>query len=150
LQDCAEEVAQFVAAIEPLGEKLSCALVQLGYFNRSQFATLDAFLEVLEPFLASWPHDAVPLALETRNPRWVGAELADVLRRHRTALTLTMQKWMPPPSEVMARLDAATGPLSYFRLIGNREAIEKLTMTFNRVVLDKLEELAECARSIGE
>ncbi|MGP0065056.1 MAG: hypothetical protein ACLQGP_15850 [Isosphaeraceae bacterium] len=35
-----------------------------------------------------------------------------------------------------------------FRLIGNREAIEKLTPTFNKIVVDKSEELAECARTI--
>jgi uncharacterized protein YecE (DUF72 family) len=150
LQDCEKEVEEFVAAIEPLGEKLACALLQLGYFNRQQFASLEAFLETLDPFLDSWPHDAVPLALETRNPRWVGPELADVLRRHNTALTLTLQKWMPRPSEVMARIGAVTGPLSYFRLIGNREATEKLTPTFNRIVIDKSEELAECALSIEE
>ena len=52
-------------------------------------------------------------------------------------MTLTVQKWMPRPSEIMARIDAATGPLSYFRLIGNREAVEKLTTTFNRIVIDR-------------
>lgn len=150
LHDCQADVAEFAAAVEPLGDKLSCALLQLGYFNRGQFATLEAFLETLGPFLDSWPHDAVPLAFETRNPRWVVPELADVLRRHRTALTLTLQKWMPRPLEIMARLDAATGPFSYFRLIGNREETEKLTTAFNRIVIDKSEELAECAHAIGE
>jgi uncharacterized protein YecE (DUF72 family) len=150
LHDCEREIEEFAGAIGPLGEKLSCALLQLGYFNREQFPSLDAFLEVLDPFLGSWPHEAVPLALESRNPRWVGPELAGVLRRHRTALTLTLQKWMPRLSEVMSRIDAVTGPLSYVRLIGNREATEKLTTTFNRIVIDKSEELAECARSIEE
>jgi uncharacterized protein YecE (DUF72 family) len=150
LQDCEKDVEEFVAAIEPLGEKLSCALLQLGYFNRQQFPSLDAFLEILDPFLGSWPHVAVPLALETRNPRWVGPELSAVLRRHNTALTLAVQKWMPRPAEVMARIGAVTGPLSYFRLIGNREETEKLTTTFNRIVIDKSEELAECAVSIEE
>jgi uncharacterized protein YecE (DUF72 family) len=150
LDGCEKDVEEFVAAIEPMGDKLSCALLQLGYFNREQFPSLEAFLEILDPFLASWPHDAVPLALETRNPRWVGPELAEVLRRHHTALTLTLQKWMPRPSEILARLDASTGPLSYFRLVGNREAVEKLTTTFNRIVVDKSTELAECSRSIEE
>jgi uncharacterized protein YecE (DUF72 family) len=150
LHDCEREVEDLVGAIGPLGEKLSCALLQLGYFNREQFPSLDAFLEVLDPFLGSWPHEAVPLALETRNPRWVGPELAGVLRRHQTALTLTLQKWMPHPSEILSRIDAVTGPLSYIRLIGNREATEKLTTTLNRIVLDKSEELAECARSMEE
>jgi uncharacterized protein YecE (DUF72 family) len=148
LKDCKADVEEFVAAIEPLGEKVACALLQMGYFNRTQFAALGDFLEVLEPFLASWPQGAVPLVLETRNPRWVGPELADVLRRHDTAMALTLQKWMPPPWEIMARIDASTGPLSYFRLIGNREAVEKRTTTFDRIVIDRSEELAECARSI--
>jgi uncharacterized protein YecE (DUF72 family) len=150
LQHCDADVDEFAAAIEPLGEKLSCALLQMGYFNREQFAALDDFLEVLEPFLASWPHGAVPLAVETRNPRWVGPELADVLRRHHTAMVLTRQKWMPRPSEIMARIDAATGPLAYFRLIGHREAVEKVTTRFDRIVIDRSEELADCARSIEE
>lgn len=148
LRDCAADVAEFVRAIEPLGDKLTCALLQLGYFNREQFASLEAFLEILDAFLSGWPHRTVPLALETRNPRWVGPELADLLRRHHTALALTLQKWMPRPEEILSRIDAVTGPLSYFRLVGNREAVEKLTTTFNRIVIDKSAELAGCARSI--
>lgn len=150
LQDCEKDVADFVTAIEPLGEKLSCALLQMGYFNREQFPSLDAFLEILDPFLANWPHAAVPLAVETRNPRWVVPELTEVLRRHNTALALTVQKWMPRPAEIVARLDPVTAPRSYFRLIGNREAIEKLTPTFNKIVVDKSEELAECAMTIEQ
>jgi uncharacterized protein YecE (DUF72 family) len=150
LQDCAEDVAEFVAAIEPLGDKLCCALLQMGYFNRQRFPSLDAFLEILDPFLGGWPHAQVPLAVETRNPRWVVPELVEVLRQHNTALTLTLQKWMPRPAEIVGRLDPVTGPLAYFRLIGNREAIEKLTPTFNRIVVDKSAELTECARVIEE
>ncbi len=103
---------------------------------------------MLGPFLEEWPHAAVPLAIETRNPRWVVPELTELLRRHHAALALTLQKWMPRPTEILGRLDPLTGPLSYFRLIGNREAIEKLTTTFNRIVVDKSEELAECALAI--
>jgi len=150
LQDRAKDVEEFVAAIEPLGEKLSCALLQMGYFNRGQFPSLEAFREVLDPFLGDWPHATVPLAVETRNPRWVVPELTEVLRRHNTALTLTLQKWMPRPAEILGRLDPVTGPLSYFRLIGNREAIEKLTSTFNQIVVDKTEEMAECAMVIQD
>jgi uncharacterized protein YecE (DUF72 family) len=150
LQDCENDVEEFVAAIEPLGEKLCCALLQMGYFNREEFPSLDAFLEILDPFLSGWPHAQVPLAVETRNPRWVVPELGEVLRRHNTSLTLTLQKWMPRPGEIIGRLDPVTGPLSYFRLIGNREAIEKLTPTFNRIVVDKSAEMAECSEVIKE
>jgi hypothetical protein len=41
-------------------------LPQFGYFNKKAFASLDAFLERLNPFLAAWPDD-VPVAVEVRN-----------------------------------------------------------------------------------
>ena len=60
LQECEEEVDGFVTSILPLGNKLTAALLQLGYFNRGAFPSLDDFLNVLDPFLARWPHDRSP------------------------------------------------------------------------------------------
>jgi len=145
LRDCDEEVDGFVASVAPLGEKLACALLQMGYFNRGAFGSLDEFLPVLDDFLAGWPHAKVPLAVEIRNPRWVGPALGDVLRRHNAALTLTEQKWMPGPAKVTEMIDPVTGPLAFVRLIGDREAIEKVTTTWGKVVVDRSAELAETA-----
>jgi uncharacterized protein YecE (DUF72 family) len=148
LRDCAQEVDAFVAAIDPLDEKLECALLQMGYFNRGAFGSLDEFLPVLDSFLAAWPHERVPLAVEVRNPRWVGPRLAEVLRDHRTALTLTDQKWMPTPAQVAERIDPITGTFSFVRLIGDRDAIEKIATTWDRIVVDRSAELAEAAQVI--
>ena len=145
LKDCQEEVDGFVSSILPLGDKLMVALLQLGYFNRGAFSSLHGFLDVLDPFLAAWPHDKVPLALETRNPRWVGPELVEVLKGHNTALTLTEQTWMPRPKQVADSVDPVTGPLSFVRLLGDREGIEKVTTTWEKVVVDRSAELAETA-----
>ncbi len=153
LRGCESEVDEFVAAILPLGDKLSSALLQLGYFNRGAFASLDDFLGVLDPFLAHWPHEQVPLAVEVRNPRWVGPKLAEVLRDHNAALTLTEQTWMPKPAEVARQIDPVTGPLGLVRLLGDREAIEKVTTTWDKTVVDRSAELAETAgviRSMAE
>lgn len=141
LKGCEAEVDAFVAAIRPLGEKLNSALLQLGYFNRGAFGSLDDFLGVLDPFLARWPHAEVPLAVEVRNPRWVGPELAEVLRDHQTALTLTEQGWMPSPAKVATMLDPVTGPLGFVRLLGDREAIEKITTRWDKVVVDRSADL---------
>ena len=149
LQDCAEEVDGFVSSVEPLGEKLACALLQMGYFNKGAFGSLDAFLPVLDDFLAAWPYRKVPLAVEIRNPRWVVPEFADVLRRHNATLTLTDQKWMPTPAEVARKLDPVTGPLAFVRLIGDREAIEKVTTTWGKTVVDRSADLADAADLIG-
>jgi uncharacterized protein YecE (DUF72 family) len=145
LVGCEDEIERFVAAILPLGGKLSCALLQMGYFNKGAFRTFAEFLEVLEAFLGQWPHDRVPLAVETRNPRWVNAELLGLLRAHNAAFTLTEQKWMPRPPEVVESLDPITGPLAFVRLLGDREEIEKITTTWDTRVIDRTDELAETA-----
>lgn len=148
LADCDREVEEFVRAITPLGPKLSGALLQMGYFNRSAFAGLDEFLDRLSAFLEGWPMEQVPLAVEIRNPRWVVPRFADVLRAHGAALTLTEQQWMPRPAEIMGQLDPVTGPFSFIRLIGDRDAIEKITTTWDRTVIDRSADLAETAEVI--
>ena len=153
LRGCEADVDEFVASILPLGDKLFGALLQLGYFNRGVFASLDDFLDVLDPFLDRWPHADVPLAVEVRNPRWVGPKLTEVLRDHNAALTLTEQTWMPRPAKVAEEIDPVTGPLGFIRLLGDREAIEKVTTRWDKTVLDRSGDLAETAgliRSMAE
>ncbi|WP_435006614.1 DUF72 domain-containing protein [Tundrisphaera lichenicola] len=145
LQGCEEEVDGFVTSILGLGDKLTAALLQLGYFNRGAFGSLDEFLGVLDPFLDRWPHRQVPLAVEVRNPRWVGPKLAEVLRDHNAAITLTEQTWMPRPAEVAKQIDPITGPIGLVRLLGDRESIEKMTTTWEKVVIDRSNDLAETA-----
>lgn len=145
LRDCDLEVEGFVGSILPLGSKLRGALLQLGYFNRAAFGTLDDFLGVLGPFLASWPMERVPLAVEIRNPRWMVEAFTDLLRRHGAALTLTEQQWMPHPAEIESRLDPVTGPFSMVRLLGDRQAIERVTTTWDKIVLDRSAELERTA-----
>ena len=149
LRDCAEEVDGFVTSITPLGDKLSVALLQLGYFNRGAFGGLADFLGTLDAFLTAWPRKVVPLAVEIRNRRWVGPELMQVLRDHDAAFTLTEHQWMPTPAQIEAEIDPVTGPLGFVRLLGDREAIEKVTGTWGKIVLDRSAELAETAGVIG-
>ena len=103
LRGCEAEVDEFVASILPLGDKLHSALLQLGYFNRGAFASLDDFLDVLDPFLDRWPHADVPLAVEVRNPdgsarSWPRSSATTTPRS-----TLTEQSWMPRPAKVAER-----------------------------------------------
>ena len=145
LRDCRKEVEGFTSSIAPLGEKAMACLLQLGYFNQKAFRSIDDFLEVLDGFLAEWPHDQVALAVEVRNPRWVTPQLSEVLRDHNTAFTLTEQTWMPRPAKVVETLDPITGPVGFVRLLGDRDSIEKVTTTWDRIVVDKSAELAETA-----
>lgn len=148
LRDCSEEMEGFVSSILPLGPKLAAALLQMGYFNRGAFATLEQFLEVLDAFLGRWPHQQVPLAVEIRNARWLGGEFVELLRSHGAVLTLTEQTWMPTPRQVAQQLDPVTGPLSLVRLLGDRTSIEKITQTWDKVVVDRSADLAETSQVI--
>jgi uncharacterized protein YecE (DUF72 family) len=148
LRDCEADVEGFVAALAPLGEKLFAALLQMGYFNRGAFGGLDEFLPVLDAFLGAWPHARVPLAVEIRNPRWVGPELAATLRAHNAGLVLTDQKWMPTPKQVCERVDPVTGPVSVVRLIGDRESMEKMATTWDKIIVDRSSGLADAAAVI--
>jgi uncharacterized protein YecE (DUF72 family) len=148
LLDCGEEVDAFLAAARLLGDKLLCCCLQFGYFNRGKFATLGAFLDRLDPFLAAWPSD-VPLAVEVRNTAWMTAALADCLRRHKAVWVLPDQAWMPSPLSVVERLDAVTGPFAYVRLLGDREAVDALTPTLDHIVIDRSGQVAADAEAIG-
>jgi uncharacterized protein YecE (DUF72 family) len=149
LRDCREERDGFLAAVRLLGEKLHSVCLQFGYFNKKKFPSLDAFLEVLDPFLAEWPDD-VPAAVEIRNKNWLTTDFTDCLRRHNAAMVMVQQSWMPPPGDVMEKLDVVTGPFAYFRLLGDREEIEKITTAWEKIVIDRDEELHRIARALVE
>jgi uncharacterized protein YecE (DUF72 family) len=57
---------------------------------------------------------------------------------------------MPTPRQVCERVDPLTGPFALVRLVGDREAIEKITTTFDRVVVDRSSHLAEAASVVEE
>lgn len=147
LQDCKEELDGFVAVAELLQEQLLACVLQFGYFNKSAFAGLDAFLERLDPFLAAWPRH-IPVAVEVRNKPWMTQKLADCLRRYDAVWVLPDQAWMPPILPLVQKLDVVTGPFAYVRLLGDHAAVDKLTPTLNRVVVDRTEQIDADAQAI--
>jgi uncharacterized protein YecE (DUF72 family) len=147
LLDCRAEVRDFVTAARSLGDKLLCCILQFGYFNRQVFATLDAFLQRLEPFLDAWPPD-VPLAVEVRNKAWLTPKLTDCLRARQVVLVVADQVWMPGPLDVVRGLDAVTGPFAYVRLLGDRNAVDALTPALDHVVIDRSDQLRADAEAI--
>jgi uncharacterized protein YecE (DUF72 family) len=147
LKDCRKEVEDFLSAARLLEDKLLCCLLQFGYFNRKAFASLNAFLERLDAFLAEWPHD-VPVAVEVRNKSWLNNELATCLRKHQAVWALADQVWVPAPGELLKKLDPITGPFAYVRLLGDREAVDKLTKTLDHTVIDRNDQIRADAETI--
>ena len=140
----AAECDGFLDTMRRLGRKLGPLVLQFPYFNRTAFASVEPFLERLDPFLAALPRD-LAYGVEVRNKAWVGAPLREVLARHRASLVLVDQAWMPHGDEVASRLDPVTGDVAYVRLLGDRQAIEAITTTWDREVVDHADRLARWA-----
>jgi len=116
-----EHLQAFIAALDPLGEKLGPLLVQLP----AEFAWGSDELGLLDRFLAAKPHD-VRLAVELRSASWHRPETFDLLRRRDAALAWTEWRALPRVTEV-------TADFLYVRWMGTREDIE----TYDRVQIDR-------------
>ena len=57
---------------------------------------------------------------------------------------------MPRPAEVAERVDPITGPFAVVRLLGDRDAIEKITTTWEQVVIDRADDLQATAEVIPD
>src|SRR5579872_1448401 len=86
-----------------------------------------------------------PLVVETRNPKWISKPLLDFLRERTLILALQDQQWMPRPQQLWASFGDSlkTGRDVYIRLLGERDAIEKLTTTWDKIVIDRSPQVAE-------
>ena len=140
LVGCEEEMKAFLGACDEMGDRLGPILFQFQYFRRDTFASVDAFLERLAPFLETLP-PGKSYALEVRNKGWVGAPLLDLLRRHRIAYALIDHPWMPPADELVRTLDVVTAGFSYVRWLGDRKGIEAKTDSWDRLIVDRTAEM---------
>lgn len=149
LRDCDEDAEAFFSAIEPLKSRTLCVLLQFGYFNRGAFASAGPFFERLTAFLAKYG-TRVQFAVEIRNKNWLTRDYFDLLRSHNAVCTLVEHAWLPPLDQLIQKHDVVTGPFSYLRLIGDRDAIEKITKTWERVVIERDADLERVAASIRQ
>jgi uncharacterized protein YecE (DUF72 family) len=153
LVDCAGELQEFFTTMDLLGPKLGPMVFQFPAFDRWRFPTQRHFLDVLAPFLAKLPGDR-KFAVEVRNRNWLDATLANVLRDRQIALVLQDISNMPGLGNLwresmdsadeaakQKRFDLITADWTYIRWLGDRKAIEKLTTTWDKPVLDRRKEL---------
>ena len=140
LQDCREELAQFLASADLLGEKRGPLLFQFPYFNKQKFGRQELFLDRLGPFLQELPA-GYEYAVEIRNKAWINGRLLDLLRQHQVALALIDHPWMFGVEELFGRRDPVTAPFTYVRWLGDRYGIEEKTTRWDRTLIDRTGEL---------
>jgi len=124
LSHMGEDVAAFVKALEPLGEKLGPLLVQLP----AEFTRDEGNAGVLDRFLAAAPTRDVKFAVEFRHPSWHTPETAAELRRRGVAMAWTEWRDLPRVTEI-------TADFLYLRWLGDRREIA----AYDRVQVDRAE-----------
>ena len=142
LVDCKDELSNFLKTMDALGEKLGPLLFQFPYFNRTKFKSGGEFVALLRTFLKTLPK-GYRFAVEVRNKSWMDARLAEALKERGVALTLVDHVWMPKPGELFEKFDPITADFTYIRWLGDRKGIEERTKTWDRVIVDRREEIRD-------
>lgn len=141
LIDCSGDLADFLKAMDHLGEKLGPVLFQFPYYAKKTGVTLQDFLDRLAAFLPLLPEKDHPFALEVRNKNWICPPLLDLLHNHGVALALIDHPWMATADQLFHKNNIRTGPFHYLRWLGDRYGIEKITTTWNEVVTPREKDL---------
>jgi len=127
--------------MEILGPKLGPILFQFPQFSPGVFADRHAFTDRLIPFLKKLPAGR-KYAIEIRNPEWLDAEFAGLLRQHQIALALPDLPLMPHPEQLPQKFDPITTNWTYIRWLGDRKGIELQTLTWDKTIVDRTAELS--------
>ena len=136
------EFTEFIDRMSGLKEKLGPLLLQFPKFSKYEFKTGQDFLARLRPFLANTPTEvARKLVVEIRNPTWLNENFVGALRQHNVALALTDTSFMPRPWELKKPLDLITSDFAYVRWLGNRKQIETMTMSWDKAIVDRTDDL---------
>ena len=145
----AADTERFLEVMGRMGERLGPLVLQFPYFNQGVFADRGPFLERLDAYLGTLP-DGFRYGVELRNKAWIDAELLELLRGHGVALVLVELAYMPHPASLARKLDLVTADFVYARLIGDRKAVDAATETFDRIVLDRGEQLDRWAELLRD
>lgn len=140
LQGAEADVHSFLEAMAELGDRLGPLLFQFPYFNRQAFPGPGPFFERLDEFLGKLPA-GFRYAVELRNRHWVGRDLQNLCARHEVALVWSQQAWMPLAREWMQRTGGPSAPFAYIRWLGDHKAIEEITKTWEKTVVDRRAEM---------
>lgn len=142
LHDCGRELDEFLDAMSLLGGRLGPIVFQFPYYSKKTGVDERTFLARLAAFLPALPRDPYRFVVEVRNKAWITPRLLGILREHDVALAFIDHPWMHSP-EWFARQDGLlTGRFAYFRWLGDRYGIEKLTKTWGEHVIDRRNDIA--------
>jgi uncharacterized protein YecE (DUF72 family) len=128
-----------VRALLPVTEAI---MLEFEYLNKDKMRDVGAFMEALDPFVASAPK-GLPLAIETRNKNYLTREYFQFLKERSLIHVFSEKQYMPHVYEVYERFGDLISGTSVIRLLGgDRAEIERATGgSWDRIVDAKPDKL---------
>ena len=146
LLNCEPEFDEFIARMSLLGEKLGPLLFQFPHFDKYELSDPEEFLRRLRLFLKRTSElYKLRFVVEVRNTALFNARLADLLGEYKVALALTDLSYMPRPWEFAPKFNPITADFTYIRWLGNRKGIEAVTQSWDKLVVDRRDDLRKWA-----
>ena len=164
-----ELFGEFLERIQALEGRIGALILQFEYLNRQKMSGVREFLERLELFVSTVPCPA-PLAVECRNPNYLGSEYFRFLDRHGLAPCFLQGYYMPDVRRIVELWEAegtaaaapreaageppqppAEAPPVILRLHGpDRERMERTAgKHWDRILVPRDEEIAGIVEMIG-
>jgi uncharacterized protein YecE (DUF72 family) len=139
LEGVEEELNAFLRVMDGLGDRLGPILFQFPYFNKTDMPSPVPFFDALKKFVKMLPEKG-RFAVEIRNKNFLVPAFLDTLRSRRIALALIDHPFMLKANEYRRRMDLLTSDWIYVRWLGDRVGIEKITKSWDKVVVDRAAE----------
>jgi uncharacterized protein YecE (DUF72 family) len=146
LLNCEAEFDEFIGRMTLLKEKLGPLLFQFPHFSKYEFKGPGPLFSRLRVFLKRTAEAyKCRFAVEIRNRTWLDTRLTDLLGEHKVAIALTDTSFMPRPWEYKSKFDPITADFAYVRWLGDRKGIEELTQTWDKIIVDRRDDLMKWA-----
>lgn len=135
----------------PIRDRLGPVMLQFEYLNRQKMASPVEFFERLAQF-AGEVADECNLAVELRNPNYLGQTWFALLDEHKVTPVFCQGYYMPPVVDVYARVSELVKRGAVIRLMGpDRKAVEGMARgRWNRIVDHRDDELKGVLEMVRE
>jgi len=127
LEDCEQDLKEFLTIMARLEDKLGPLILQFPYVAKGkdprEYETGEDFLARLTKFVDLLPSE-FKWGVEMRNPKWLRTELLDTLRSRNVALVFIDYYTMDPLPKLARRPEVFTAPFAYIRFLGNHKEMD--------------------------
>jgi uncharacterized protein YecE (DUF72 family) len=147
----AEAFKSFIAAIDPLLDRMDAIMLEFEYLNKMKMGSVEEFINRTGKFIHKIPR-GLPIALEPRNGNYLGPSYFSFIKEHGLIHVFSEKQFMPHIWEIHDRYKAYIGSKTVLRLLGGdrKEMEEKTHEKWDAIVESREDALKRIAQMVVE